>query len=171
MHFSLSLIIGALLVVSGMAMALPKLRHNRPKLIHHDTTPDGEIPLTEWGCTGHQLDECAVQEAKGYLVEYGKKFSVPRRTLKYWHNENRTASWWICNCKLAKGDPLVADEFEQVLDILEDKCGGRYRSGWVWSKEWKKTINVGLATDPEGDGALTACPSGCFEAGNENNDT
>lgn len=140
----------------------------------------GTIPVTQVNCTGYQLDECAVEAAKDRAVDWGAMYVVPRRGLKYWEDGGRTAGWWICNCKLARGDPVVREELDECLAILADRCGGPYRSGWVWSDEWQKSFNLAPAWErghggEQEEGADDAppaamppgaCPPGCVEAGN-----
>lgn len=90
----------------------------------------GIIPYTSTGCTGWQLDECAVEQAKDRFIEWGQHNKVGAGKVMWYDDDNHSVSWWICNCKKYWGDHVVPEELDDVLDILYEKCGGEYRSGW-----------------------------------------
>ncbi|KAK7757363.1 hypothetical protein SLS62_000375 [Diatrype stigma] len=168
----------AVLLAAAGAMAGPlrnKHKEHRGLKAHQASETllsNGTIPATKFDCTGYQLDECAVEEAKEKAIVWGETYVVARRGMSYWEDEQRTAGIWMCNCKLSHGDHVVREELEEYLEILAQQCGGDYRSGWVWSDKWNKSFNLGPAWErKKGKDVLEpipmACPLGCLEAGNE----
>lgn len=99
----------------------------------------GIIPYTSTGCTGWQLDECAVEQAKDRFIEWGQHNKVGAGKVMWYDDDNHSVSWWICNCKKYWGDHVVPEELDDVLDILYEKCGGEYRSGWGKRSNAKQT--------------------------------
>ena len=121
------------------------------------------IPVSMWGCTGKTLNGSDVKVALKEAVKWGKHWRVMPREVEWWDGDE--ATWWICNCKIFDSDPVVDNELWDVLDILEQECGTRYQSGWVWSKRWNKGFNLATIDDrrsvDDGDHD-DLCPRGCL---------
>lgn len=121
------------------------------------------IPVSMWGCMDKVLNGSDVKEAIETAVAWGRHWRIGSREVEWW--EAGYVTWWICNCKIFYGDPVVSEEFWDVLDILEEECGERYTSGWVWSNRWNKgfnlaTINDRRSVDDHDHDEL--CPDGCL---------
>lgn len=52
------------------------------------------------------------------------------------------AGAYVCNCKYCCIDRVPASEMWEFYDRLSAGCGGRGRSGWIFSKEWDKGYAV-----------------------------
>ena len=121
------------------------------------------IPIDSFKCQGHLLNETEVKRAEELAVSWGEKYRVGSREVFWW--ESGETTWWICNCKLFAGDPVVREEFDDVLDILEHACGYRYGSGWVWSSHWDKGFNLDTVTSRESvddNNHHRLCPPNCL---------
>ncbi|KAI1247460.1 hypothetical protein MGN70_011350 [Eutypa lata] len=122
----------------------------------------GIIPYTSTGCTGWQLDECAVEQAKDRFIEWGQHNKVGAGKVMWYDDDNHSVSWWICNCKKYWGDHVVPEELDDVLDILYEKCGGEYRSGWVYAEDWDKGWTVERRVARDGKHRWELCPDACL---------
>ncbi|KAJ8124284.1 hypothetical protein O1611_g9357 [Lasiodiplodia mahajangana] len=127
------------------------------------------IPVRDIGCWKDKLPEDEVEIAKEKLIQWGANHQVGRGS---WHGEQfdptgfsileRKAAMWLCNCKHFKKDYAVSEELNEAQDLIYELCGLN-STGWVWTKKWQKSFNIGTAKKMNVHGYDTdRCPRLCL---------
>ncbi|KAI2630049.1 hypothetical protein GGS21DRAFT_492157 [Xylaria nigripes] len=101
------------------------------------------IPVSEVGCWYSTLAEQDVADAKALFEEWGRHHHI-RGGSMYGERSGRAAIW-ICNCKHFKPDHVVPEELDEAMMLIAESCGHN-GTGWVWSRKWQKSINLGIAS-------------------------
>lgn len=164
MRFSLSSAVGAILVAVSAAAPLVTVS---AATSHNVTRDDGASPILHHvlpnpgvKCTGTSLNATEVELAKENAIVWGQEESVPKHHTHGWYEGN--AMLWICNCKLAKDDPVRRTELEDALSWIEETCGTN-QSGWVYSPKWKKGFGLNTFENFKHASNFKRCPAlGCL---------